>query len=331
MNHRLFSWLQFFADGGAPAGEGDGAANGVDSGDPGPSLEDLGVPHRAAERHRNRAEKAKQAAGRVPQPAQTAAQQSGQDAEERQAPNMSWDDFMKVPENNARMQQMMSERLKRQGRDNDEYMSKLNPALELIAQRYGIKAVDGKFDPDALAKAVQDDDSYYEDRAIELGVDTETAKHITMLEREKARNDAAAEAAKRAAQEQQQKAEREAQLREHFMKMQTQANDLKQMFPDFDLQRELQNPDFLKRTSPEVGMSVEDAFYSIHHGQIMGKQAAAIAQRTKAEVANSIRAGKNHPRENGGIAAAASVGVPDFSQMTHAERLAYVKRTKPPR
>ena len=318
-------WLQFFADGGSAAdgGEGSdaGAETGVTPGDPGQALEALGVPKRLAERHAKRVKTVTTAA-----PAPAAQQSEGAPVAEQAAP-MSWDDFMKIPENNAKMQQMMSDRLKRQGKENDEYMSKLNPALELIAAKYGIKAVDGRFDPEQLAAAVQGDDSYYEDRAIELGVDIDTAKHIAQLEQEKARNDAAKQAELKAQQEQQ----REFELRQHFMKMQQQANVLKETFPDFDLQRELQNPEFLKRTSPDVGMSVEDAFYSIHHGQVMEKQAAVIAQKTKADLANSIRAGKNHPRENGGIAAAASVGVPDFSQMTHAERLAYIKRTKPPR
>ena len=119
-------------DGGAPAGEG---ATGVQAADPGPqSLEDLGVPAEKAERFRQRKSKS------APKPMQPEAEAKPAQAEPQTT--TSWDDFMKIPENNQRLQQMMSERVKRVGKEQTEYMQSLSPALELIANRYGIQAND---------------------------------------------------------------------------------------------------------------------------------------------------------------------------------------------
>lgn len=304
----LRNWIQFFADGGAPAG--DGSATGVDSGTPGQSLEDLGVPAEMAERHRQR--RKGKAAPEAPAP-QPAAQQPAE------AQPMSWEDFMAIPENNERMQRTMSERVNKVGRENSAYMDKLNPALELIAQRYGIAAgEDGRYDPEAIANAITNDDSYYEKQASEMGVDVEVARHIAQLEAEKKRND-----------EEIQRQQRDQQLREHFQRMQQQANDLQQVFPDFNLETEIQNPDFMRYTSPEVGMTVEQAFYAMHGKEIQDKAVNAVAQRARLDAANAIRSGIR-PRENGAAAAAPVSATPNLKQMTPEERRAYIMAKYPP-
>lgn len=312
-------WLQLFADGGAAGGEG-GGAEGV-TGDPGQSsLEALGVPRDKAERHRARKAKYEAKYGKST-PEEVPAAEKAEPAAEPAKASVSFDDFIADPENNARVQQIVKDRLKAQGKSNDEYMAKLSPALELLANKYGIAPVDGKIDPEALAKAVTDDNSFYEDRAMEMGVDTETAKHIVELEREKARSDARAQAEEA----ERQKQERDAMLQQHFMNMQRQAADLQRLYPDFNLQQELQNPEFFRRTSPEMGMSVQDAFYSLHHEQVLEQQASAIASRTKQDVANAIRSGKSHPRENGGAMTAAVAQTPNLKTMNREDRLAYIK------
>jgi len=316
-----FEWLQFFADGGGASG-GDGAgsgggegAAGVQSADAGQRLEELGVPQDKAERFRQRRAKAQRPETEIPaEPAQPAPQEQTA---------MGWDDFMAIPENQKRLQSMMADRGKKAAearQQADAEIGKIAPMLELVASRYGIEAKDGKYDLDKLTQAVIDDDSYYERRAEDLGVDVSVAKQLEQSNMERRR----AEAQARALKEQQQKQEREFQLQQHFLGMQQQANKLKQLFPDFDLSRELQNPVFLQRTSPEGGMSVEDAFYSIHHGEILQQQAEAVARRARADVATSIRSG-SRPRENGGASTAAASATPDLKTMTREQRRAYIK------
>lgn len=304
------TWLQFFADGGAPAGEGGGADTGVVSGNPGPNLEDLGVPADKAEKFRQRRQKA------APAPKAEEAQPAAQ--QEEQTKTMSWDEFMKIPENNERMQRTVSERVNRVARENTDYISKLAPALELIASRHGIEANEnGGYDAEAIAKAITEDDSYYEQKALEMGVDTETAKRIEKLEMENKRNEEAL-----------QRQQRDQQLREHFMQMQQQAKDVQNIMPGFDLQEAINDPKFMRLTSPEVGMSVKEAIWALHGDEIQAQAVNAVAQRAKLDAANAIRSGIR-PRENGNSTAAAAV-TPNLRNMPREDRRAYIMQKYAP-
>lgn len=300
-------------DGGAPAGDG-GAATGVDAAAPGPQLEDLGVPADKAERFRQRKSKS------APKPTQPAAEvKPAQEPQGEPQPATSWDEFFKDPQNNQRLQQMMSERVNRVGRQQAEYMEKLSPALELIANRYGIKADDnGGYDAEAIAKAIQDDDSYYEQKAFDMGVDVGTAKRIEKLEAENKRNEEAM-----------QRQQREQQLREHFMKMQAQTAEVQDIMPGFRLEDAINDPAFVRLTSPEVGMTVKQALWALHGDEIQQQSVNALAQRAKQDAANAIRSGIR-PRENGSSTAAVSAN-PNMKNMTRDERRAYImQKYRPP-
>ena len=301
-------------DGGAPAG-GDGAGTGVQAADPGPqSLEDLGVPADKAERFRQRKSKS------APKPTQPAAEVTpAQEPQAEPQPATSWDEFFKDPQNNQRLQQMMSERVSRVGRQQTEYMQKLSPALELIANRYGIKQNDdGGYDAEAISNAIMDDDSYYEQKALDMGVDVETAKRIDKLETENKRNE-----------EVLQRQQREQQLREHFMKMQAQTAEVQDIMPGFRLEDAINDPAFVRLTSPEVGMTVKQAIWALHGDEIRSQEANAIAQRAKLDAANAIRSGIR-PRENGNSSATVSAN-PNMKNMTREERRAYImQKYRPP-
>lgn len=118
------------------------------------------------------------------------------------------------------------------------------------------------------------------------------------------------------------KRERELSLREHFASLQRQAKDLSQELPGFSLEKELEDPEFLRLTSPEIGLGVEAAYYALHHA---GLQAEAYERAAKA-VSESVRAGAYLPRENG----AASAGSPpspsgSWRDMSPEERAARKK------
>lgn len=314
-----FNWLQFFADGAAGSdGGGEGAATGAETGAADRTLEDLGVPHEKAERfYKKRGNKAATAPAEAP----TEVTETAPPAEPT---GMSWDDFMKIPENQQRLQTMMADRGKKATETANAAkatMAKLGPMLDLVAGKYGIQAgEDGQYDLDAITQAVTNDDSYYTQRAEELGVDVDVARQLEQANRERRQ----AEAREQALLKQQQKLERDEMLRQHFMGMQQQANELRRLYPDFDLERELQNPDFLRYTSPEVGMSVDQAFYALHHDAILQQSAEVVARKAKADAAASIRSGVR-PRENGSAATAAVSSTPDLKHMTREDRRAYIR------
>lgn len=313
-----YKWLQFFADGGAPAG-GDGAAEGVSAGDPGPSLEDLGVPADKAERYRKRR-------GNRPQPtpkqeAAPAAEPEQQAAQPAATQPQSWDDFMKIPENKQRLQQTIQGRVSKMAQARDERTTALDPMFAMLGEKYSIaRGDDGSWDEAALVKAFMDDKSNFTDRAIRDGTDEEVAQKMALLEyQEQARK---AQEAKQA---------RDLELQKKFMAVRQQAEELRQgMVPDFDIDREIQNPDFL-RLVVDMGMPVKQAFMALHGEDMMQQQAAAVAQRVRADTAAAVRSGSLRPRENGSAGTAAVNTTPDLHKMNPAERRAYIMQKYPPR
>ena len=309
-------YLQFFADGGtAGGGEGDGAGVSADNPGQNDGLDALGIPADKAEKFRARRKTAPQPEAEPASAAEPAAQ--------LQQTMPSWDEFFANPDNNKKLQATMQDRLSRQGKKFEETkasMDALTPALRILAGKYGLDA--NKLDAKALAEAITGDDSYYEEKAAEMGVDTKTAKRISELERTEA-----------AMHEQQEAADRDQALRQHFMAMQDQSAALRQIYPDFNLETAMQDPKFIRLTAPETGLSVEEAFHALYGRELMEKQAAAIAQRAKVDAASAIRSGANRPRENSGSSGAGSAGpsTPNFKNMTHEERLAYIMKARPPR
>lgn len=103
---------------------------------------------------------------------------------------------------------------------------------------------------------------------------------------------------------------------------------MKATFPNFDLRKELQNPAFARMTSPNVGVSVEDAYYAVHRREIQAAAMQVTAQKTAQKISNSIQAGQRRPAENGTSGQAASVTSFDYSKASKAEREALKQRIR---
>ena len=333
MQNNKWFWLQLFAgEGGGAAGGtgasggegGDGAVSGVTDGVAAEHqrLLELGVPE---EKLRKRA---KRASAKLPEGAvrtapketakpqeQVATAETNPTEEKSDAPaptRMSWEEIMADPEYNKQMQSVVQSRLKN-AKAAEESLAKMAPALELLARRHGLDAEN--MDYDALAKAINDDDSFYEDKALEMGVTLETAKRIDQQERETARQQR-----EEARNLEQQK------LQNHFMKLEQQGEALKKVFPSFDLRKELQNPVFARMISPNVGVSVEDAYHAVHRKEIDAARSQVIAQKTVQQISNSIQAGSRRPDENGTSGQSASVTTFDYSKASKEQREALKKQ-----
>lgn len=323
--------LQLFADGGDGAGDAGAAtaATGGNTPDAGESrLRELGVPESVLAKRAQRAKaNAQQPAEKQDAPVQKQepAQQDaaagkdsnvppeGENAENTPA-RMSWDEIMADPEYNKQMQSVIKARLKAAGTA-EETLTKLAPAIELLARKHGLDAKN--LDADALAKAISEDNSYYEDKALEMGVPVETAKKIDQLERETARKQA--EEAKSIEQQK---------FEHHIANLQQQGEAMKKVFPGFDLMTELQNPTFARMTSPSGGVSVEDAYYAVHRKEIQEAAMQATAQKTAQQMANAIRSGQSRPVENGTQAQAPSVTSFDYAHASKEQRDALKRRIR---
>ena len=285
-------------------------------------LRELGVPEDKAKR------RASTVASKMPaQKAQpTSAEQKTDNAEvvsapteentptedtKGQTPRMSWDEIMKDPEYNKQMQAVVQSRLK-SAKGAEEALGKMAPAIEVMARKYGLDP--NNMDYDALAKAINDDDAYYEDKALEMGVSVETAKKVDQMERNTERQKAL-----------EQRTLQEQMIQNHFVKLEQQAEAMKKVFPKFDLRAELQNPAFARMTAPGVGISVEDAYYAVHRDEIQTAAMQVTAQKTAEKISNAIASGSRRPDESGASSQAPSVSTFNYAKASRDQREAFKK------
>ena len=307
--------LQLFAGEGVGDGGGDGAATGDTAVDAGQQrLLELGVP--ADKIRKNRAYKlganapkaadGGQAKAQEPQQEQAAAADNPTEEKTDAPARMSWDEIMADPEYNKQMQSVVQSRLK-SAKGAEETLAKLTPALELLARKHNLDPAN--MDYDALTQAISNDESFYEDKALQMGVSIETAKKIDQQERDQARQ-----------QREEARTLEQQKVQQHIQRMEQQAEELKKVFPNFDLRKELQNPAFVRMTHPNVGVSVADAYYAIHRNEIQAASMQVTAQKTAQKISNAIQAGSRRPDENGVSGQAASVTTFDYSKASPEQR-----------
>ena len=315
--------LQLFAGEGAGDGGGEGAATGESAVDPGQQrLLELGVPeakirkNRAYKLNANQASQNHDAKKPDAQKQEQVAAAENPTEEPKTNPNarMSWDEIMADPEYNKQMQAVVQSRL-RSAKGAEETLGKLTPALELLARQHNLDPAN--IDYDALAKAISDDESYYEDKALQMGVSIETAKKMDQKERDDARQ-----------QREQARTLEEQKFQQHIVKLEQQAEAMKKVFPNFDLRTELKNPNFVRMTSPNVGISVEDAYYACHRKELQTAAMQVAAQKTAQKISNDIQAGNRRPSENGTSGQAPSVTTFDYRSASPEQRAALKARIR---
>lgn len=233
----------------------------------------------------------------VADPAETEAKTETTSEQKR----LTWAEIMADPEYKAEASKMVQTRL-REAKAAEEKLGKLNPALVTLAKSYGLDSEE--LDVDKLAAAIHSDDRYYEQRAEDLNLPVATVRKMDEIEADKAQ----------IARERNANA-----IREHLRGLEEQAAKLREQFPDFDLRAEMANPQFAKLTSPQVGLSVEDAYFSLHREDIVTAAMKSAISQTKENVSATIAAGQNRPRESGSSAAAAPQSF-SYRNMTPAQR-----------
>lgn len=175
------------------------------------------------------------------------------------------------------------EQMQQQMQQMQQRSKQMEPIMSLIGQKYG----KGADDIEGIRQALEDDDSIYEEAAAQAGLPVKTYKRLDQLEKENA--------AHKARQQQQQQ---EAAYQQHYQSLMSQEAELKQQFPNFELQKELQNEKFLRWTSPQYGMSVKDAYFAIHADEIQRQSMQYAGQKSAQAVMASVRSGALRPQEN---------------------------------
>ncbi len=145
---------------------------------------------------------------------------------------MSFDDYVKAHKDEA--SKWFQKQFNRRHADYNQLKSRADASaqvLDVLAAKYNLDAND----VDGIVKALNGDDSMFEERAIEAGMTVEQYKRFSEAQAENRRLRA-----------EQQQFQQTQQIQRQMEEWDRQSNNLKQIFPDFDLDAELKNPDFEK-------------------------------------------------------------------------------------
>lgn len=203
----------------------------------------------------------------------------------------------------SHVQDAIAKRFRNQ-QDLQSQLDSINPILGLLSERYGVALNrDGSVNIAELNEKILDDDSAYEEEAFKRGMTVADLKHMKQLEYQNANLNRAAEARRR-----------DDETRAAYDALLEQGEELKAIYPDFDLGVEMQNPDFGRLVAVDV--PVKDAYELIHKDEILAGGMQYAVQETQRKISNSIRSGFR-PAENGtGGQSAADPGRVNVSKLT---------------
>lgn len=235
------------------------------------------------------------------------------------AQDISFDDLLKSnpaykKAYDERVQATIKSRFK-SANEAETRLKNAEPLFQKLASKYGIDATNG-IDVDALLKAADEDDSYYEQEAFEKGLSVSELKRIKTLERENAEfRKADAEAKKRANDQ------------AVYARLMDGANATKALYPSFDLDTEMQNEQFARMVMG-AGVPVQTAFEVIHKNEIMPAAMRYAADQTAAKTAQTIAARGSRPSEIGAANANAADTRFDPASLSNAQRREIIERAK---
>ena len=209
-----------------------------------------------------------------------------------------------------RVQDTIQKRLKSSKETVDKY-NELTPTLEILAKKYGVDASDIK----ALNKAIEEDDTYFEEEALEKGITVEQLKEIRKIERENAD-----------LKKQMEERSRKENADRIYAQWLDQAKQTKTVYPSFDFQAEIQNPEFANLLRNNI--PVRTAYEVIHKDDIIHGAMQFTAKTVEQKLTNKIIANGARPAENGNSSQSATVVKSDVSQLSKADRAEIIRRVQ---
>ena len=181
--------------------------------------------------------------------------------------------------------------------------------IDSLMQIYNVQ--DG--DLTKLQKAMDDDYNMWADAADREGLSVDTYKEMFKVKQRNAQLER-----ENAARESQQRADAQ------YNQWMSEAEEVKKTFPSFDINQEIQNPEFGRLL--QSGVPVMHAFKVMHMDEIVSGAMQTTAKLTEKRVADSIRANGNRPRENGASTQSAFTLKDDVNKLTKADRAEIARR-----
>ena len=170
-------------------------------------------------------------------------------------------------------------------------------------QRY--KVEDG--DVSKLRKALENDDKYWSEAAEESGMTVEQYKRVQQMERQL-----------KESQIREQRLLSQQMAEQQIRQWDNDAQSLKGLYPSFDLQAEVQNPQFTALL--KSGVPMQTAYEVMHMADIKAGIQRMTATATEKQVTDNIRAKGQRPKENGTSSQSAFTVKDDVRKLTKADR-----------
>lgn len=291
--------LQLFADGGAGAGDGGGG-----------TAQGAGVTAGAA---------GQQNTGDNPNAA-TAAEGSAAAGQENVDPAAAFDALIKgqyKDQYQANVQKILGGRLSSLNKQLQGYQAG-QPVFDILAEKYGLQPTDYA----GIAKAAENDTSFVERQALEMGKDPQDLLELKRVQRE----NAAYRRQQEAFRQQQAEQHRQQQLAAQQNQWRQQAEEARQVYPGLNLDTEIKDPRFAQLL--RSGVPVKAAYEVIHMNEIMGGAMQYAANRAAQNVTNSVIAGASRPSENGTASQSAAGVKSDVSLLSKKDRADIIRRVQ---
>jgi hypothetical protein len=208
-----------------------------------------------------------------------------------------------------------------------ETNAKQKSIIDILARKYNVD--DGNLEK--IQEGLNKDDDFWGEMAAMMGMDdVEQCKKFVFMEAEtkslreaeKARREAE-EAARRVAQERKYVADKTA-------KWNAEGEALKTTYPEFSLETESQNKEFMSAleffSRAQVQNPVERAYQATHHSELVNKAVEKARNETEKNVVDNIRAKGRRPSENGVQSQSSFTVKGDPHGMSRAERAEIARR-----
>lgn len=305
MLKKLWLNLQLFADGGGDGGDGGSASASVGEALGGKESGEKEIPASIPEKAKKYYQKAMEKTKGSTTDAKTNADDNAQTTNgQGTTEKLSYQDLINgdyKEEHKAYMDKTIGDRLKKY-KGMEENLGKHKAILDTVAYKYGVNPDDENF-LEALAEKIEADDSYYENYAMQHDISTEEARRIVTMERKAAQYDA-----------QKEQMERQEQMRQQIMVLRQNAEKTKALFPEFDLDTEMQDERFRKLCAATNGDTTA-AFKACHHDEIISSTVQRVTKQVQNQTAQAVASNKARPIENGISSTAPSVVQHDFRNM----------------
>ena len=288
--------LQLFAEGGAPSGDGGGEGTGVTA--QAAAVQSKGVKSNPL---------ANVVYGKQKESAPAAEVQKEAAPKEEPAADLDaeFEELIKgkyKDQYGKRVQNTVRQRLKGTDEITDR-LNAMNPLMDLLSAKYGVKADD----IDGLTKALEGDDAFFEQAALEHNMEAKEYRKMLQLQSENSR-----------LRNQQEEQFRQAQAEKQYALWDQQAEEARKLYPNLDMNVECQNETF--RSLLRSGIDVKTAYKVLHDDEITTQLLQHQAKEVEQKLSKKIAAGTARPAENGASGQSAAVIKSDPSKWTRADR-----------